>query len=302
VRHKLATFRGNTVWSAEHFSRKAMLLGRVLEGEALFGSMFREVWDGPLNEPSTAAQKAVVGIALAAGLPRRTLMGYLGMASLALLPFFWRSPAGVAGRFALVAAAMAWLQMVVIKGAGEGAHHAILLWPLPTIGIAAVLATASAKFRWGEALLSAVVGIACVANVLVLSTYYTNLLRNGGTAVWTDAMYPAFDAIRKMDKDTVCAVDWGFLDTLRLLEQGRIGLCAAPDPADETVRRFALFQIAEPRYIFLSHTEGSESFPGITARFVRFAESQGYRQVDRQLFADSNGRKTVEVFRFAPAR
>ena len=148
-------------------------------------------------------------------------------------------------------------------------------------------------------MLSVVVWTACVVNVLVLNTYYTNLLRNGGTASWTDAMYPAFDAIRKMDKDMVCTVDWGFLDTLRLLERGRIGLCATADPADENGRQWALSQISDPRYVFLTHTEGNESFPGVTARFVKFAESQGFRRVDRRLFADSNGRSTVEVFRFA---
>jgi 4-amino-4-deoxy-L-arabinose transferase-like glycosyltransferase len=300
VRHKLATFRGNTVWSSEHFSGKAMLLGRVLEGEALFGSMFREVWDGPLNEPSTAAQKAAVGIALSAGLPRRTLMGYLGMASLLLLPFIWRTPAGAAGRFALIAAAVAWFQMAFIKGAGGGAHHTILLWPLPTIGIAALMAAASEKAPRGRALLSAVVAVACVANALVLSTYYTNLLRNGGTSSWTDAMYPSFEAIRRMESGTVCTIDWGFLDTLRLLERGRIGLCAASDPVDDEARRIALFQITQPRYAFLTHTDGNESFPGITARFVQFAESRGFRRINRQVFADSNGRQTVEIFQFAP--
>ena len=302
VRSGMGTFRGTTVWSTEKFSHKAMLLGRVIEGEALFGVMFREKWDGPLRDPSTAAEKATVAIALAAGMPRRTLLGYLGVASLLLLPFVWRTPGGAAGRFALVAAAVGWLQMLLVKGAGEGAHHTILLWPLPTIGIAAVLAAASEKVRGGGALLSVVVGVACVANLLVLSTYYTNLLRNGGTAVWTDATYPAFDAIRKMDKDTVCTIDWGLLEALRLLEQGRVGLCATADPVDEEGRRIALFQIAEPRYVFLTHTEGSEAFPGITARFVQFAESRGFRRVNRRFFADSNGRNTVEVFQFAPAR
>jgi hypothetical protein len=65
-------------------------------------------------------------------------------------------------------------------------------------------------------------------------------------------------------------------------------------------RHNALFQVSQPGYVFLTHTQGSESFPGMTARFVQFAEKSGFRRVHPQVFADSNGRNTVEIFQFAP--
>ena len=300
ARRKLVTFRGNTVWSTNDFAVKARLLRLTLEGEVLFGSMVRESWDGPLREPSSAAAAATVSIALAAGMPRQTWMGYLAAAGVLLLPLVWRTPARNAALFAVICVAVAWLQMALVKGAGTGAHHTILLWPLPTMGTAAVLSAASRKVRFGLGLFVAVVIAACGSNLLVLGTYYTNLLRNGGTSSWTDAMYPAFDAIRKMDKEAVCIVDWGFLDTLRMLEQGRTQLCLTADPVDDEGRRNALFQISQPGYVFLTHTDGNESFPGITARLVEFAASRGFRRIHRQFFADSNGRNTVEVFQFAP--
>jgi hypothetical protein len=300
ARRSLVTFRGNTVWSTDDFAVKARLLRLTLEGEVLFGSMVRESWDGPLRQPSSAAAAATVSIALAAGMPRQTWMGYLAAAGVLLLPLVWRTPARSAALFAVICVAVAWLQMAVVKGAGTGAHHTILLWPLPTMGTAAVLSAASRKVRFGLGLFVAVVVAACGANLLVLGSYYTDLLRNGGTSSWTDAMYPAFNAIRKMDKEAVCIVDWGFLDTLRMLEQGRTQLCLTADPVDDEGRRNALFQISQPEYVFLSHTDGNESFPGITARFVEFAASRGFRRVHRQFFADSNGRNTVEVFQFAP--
>jgi hypothetical protein len=169
---------------------------------------------------------------------------------------------------------------------------------LPTIGIAAVLAAASEKLKFGRALLIPIVALACAANLLVLSTYYTNLLRNGGTSSWTDAMYPALNAIHTMDKEAVCTIDWGFFDTLRLFEQGRTPMCGVGDPVNDDDKRFDLFYISHPRYVFLTHTDGSESFPGITARFVQFAESKGFQPVNRQVFADTNGRDTVEIFQF----
>jgi len=301
ARQKLITFRSNTVWSADDIVGKARLVRYVLEGTALFAVMMRDPGEVPLRAPSTTAEKATVSIALAAGMPRRSLMGYLAVASILLLPLVWRTPARTAALFVMICGSVAWCEMAFGKGTGGGAHHTILLWPLPTIGIAAVLAAASQRVKFGRALLIVVVAVACAANLLVLSTYYTNLLRNGGTSSWTDAMYPAFDAIHKMDKEAVCTVDWGFFDTLRLFERGRTPMCGVSDPVTDEDKRFDLFYIAHPRYVFLTHTDGNESFPGMTARFVQFAEAKGFRRVNQQVFADTNGRNTVEIFRFAQA-
>ncbi len=298
VRHRMITFRSNTAWSARDFVGKARLLRGTLMGEALFGSMVREEWDGPVREPSGAAASAAVWVTKTAGMPRHTWMGGLTVAALLLIPAVWRTPARSAALFVLLCVALAWFQMAFVKGAGTGAHHTILLWPLPTMGTAAVLAAASRKARFGLALFIAGVLAACGANLLVLGTYYTNLLRNGGTSSWTDAMYPAFEAIHHMDKEAVCTVDWGFLDSLRMFEQGRTQLCLTADPVNGEGRRGALFQISQPGYVFLTHTEGNESFPGVTARLVRFAESRGFSRINRRYFADSNGRNTVETFQF----
>jgi len=298
ARQKLITFRSNTVWSSEGIAGKAQLVRYVLQGNALFGMMTREPWELPMRAPATTAEKATISIALAAGMPRRSLMGYLAVASILLLPLVWRTPARTTALFVLICGAVAWCEMAFGKGTGGGAHHTVLLWPLPTIAIAAILATASKRLRFGSVLLTVIVAVACAANLLVLSTYYTNLLRNGGTSSWTDAMYPALDAIHNMDKEAVCTVDWGFFDTLRLFERGA-PLCGVGDPVNDEDKRFDLFYISNPRYVFLTHTEGNESFPGVTARFVQFAESKGFRQVKRRVFADTNERDTVETFQFS---
>ena len=297
ARQHLATFRDNAAWSSQGFAAKARLLGDTLAGGAIFGEMMRDPWEGPVRQPSTDAQKLTVAISQAAGFPRHGLMGYAAIVSLLLLPWVWRTPARKAALFAVAAIAAAWLPMAFTKNAGFGAHHTILLWPLPALGIASVLASASERLRHGGAWLAAVLIAVCGANLLVLSTYYTNLLRNGGTASWTEAMYPALAAIHT--GDTVCTIDWGFFDTVRLFERGRTPLCQAADPVDDDGKRFALYQISQPGYVFLTHTEGNESFPGITARLVRFAESSGFQRVRRRVFADANGRETVELFQFA---
>ncbi len=97
-------------------------------------------------------------------------------------------------------------------------------------------------------------------------------------------------------------MDWGFTDTLRLLERGQVPICVTADPVNEEVRRAALFQVSQPGYVFLTHTDGNESFPGVTARFVQFAERNGFRRIHHRVFADTNERDTVEVFQFAAER
>ena len=299
VRHSFETFRGNTVWSAEGFSAKAGLLWRTLQGDALFGSMTRDVWEEPFREPANAAERASLALSGATGLRRQSLAGYLAAAAVLLVPLVWRTAARKAFLFALIALAVAWLQMALIKGAGGGAHHTILLWPLPALGTAAVLAASSQRLRFGAVLLAALLAVAVFANLLVLNTYYTCLLRNGGTSSWTDAMYPAFEAIHKQPKEAICTIDWGFFDTVRLFEQGHTTLCAAPDPVDDASRAGALRQIQHPGYIFLTHTAGNETFVGMTGRFLAVAREAGFQVVARQRFRDSNGRETVEVFRFS---
>lgn len=296
--HDFVTLRSNPAWSTELISVKAHQMLSTLDGTVLFGALVRESTDGAIREPSTVAEKTVISVATAAGMPRRTLMRYLAAASILLLPLVWRTPARTAALFVLAALGVAWIQMACTKGTGVAAHHTILLWPLPAIGIAAVLAEVSKKLHYGRALLASVVAIACVSNLSVLSTYYADLLRYGGTSSWTDAMYPALGAIRNMDKRAVCTIDWGFFDTLRMFEQGRTELCRAVDPANDEGRRVALRQVSQPGTVFLTHTEGNEAFPGVTAQYVQFAEAHGFRQVRRRVFADSHGRKTVETFEF----
>lgn len=298
ARQGLGTIRGNTVSSTENIAGKVAVLRATLEGDVLFGEIMYDQPEGPERPPSTAGERTTVAMARAAGMPRRSWMGYLAIASLLLLPVVWRSPARSAALFALIAMAVAWLQMAFTQGAGTAGHHTILLWPLPVFAIGAVLAEASRRVALGWAALIGIITLACAANLAVLDTYYAKLLLNGGTPSWTDAMYPALDAIHTMPKEGVCSIDWGFSDTVRLFERGRTEVCGAADPVDEEARRVALWQIGHPKFVFLTHTEGNESFPGRTVRYVQFAASQGFRPVNRRVFADSNGRKMVEIFQF----
>jgi uncharacterized protein (DUF1684 family) len=214
-----------------------------------------------------------------------------------LLPFVWRTRAKTVFLFVLIYSAVTWGQMAFLKNGGTGTHHPVLLWPMPHLAIAAVLAAASEKWRSGGAMLAAVVSFVCFSNLLVTGTYYSKILRNGGTVTWTDAIFPASQALPSMRPSQVCVNDWGFFETIRLLHRGRIPMCVAvdPDSAPEILKR----QIADPNALFMGHVKGAEFTPGSTEKLLGFAQSQGYAVSFRRIFSDYNGRPIIDVFKLA---
>ena len=299
VRHHWSTFRTNAEWAPEPMSAKVRLVKETLDGSALFGNIVRDEWDGPLLDPATPSERFVVALSSATG-GRRETYGFVALlAALLCLPFarpVWRHTG-----FAVLAAGATWAQMAAVRAGGTGVHHTILLWPVPAFLIAAIFAAASRRLgRLGLPLLVAAVLVVCVSNVLVLSSFYTNMLRNGGTRAWTEAVWAAADEIRRLKPSELCVVDWGFFETIRLLHRGETALCVADDPVTEDARKYALIQIADPGRMFISHTEGNEMIEGATKRLQDFAAGHGYRVTDLRIYKDFNGRSMVQTFRFEP--
>jgi hypothetical protein len=296
-RNEFATFRQNSHFSLnENLAAKALVLRAVADGQGLFGSIPRENGDGPVRQPHDRWKQIWAGATEFAGMRRTTVSLHLAVLALVLLPLAWRSPARSAFFFAAMYMVVTWTQMALAVGGAGGAHHPILMWPLPHLGVAAVLAESSRRFgRPGLVALCAAVAIACMSSVAVLGTYYTNMLRNGAVVEWSDAIYPASRALPDLQPSYVCALDWGFWEPLRFLHRGRLPLCIAVDPEQdaETAKR----QLADPDIVYITHTKGSEIAPGLTERFVAFAESAGYRKRNQRTFHDYNGRPIIEIFK-----
>lgn len=302
VRHQWVTFRANTVWTTAEIDKKVELLRATLNGSALFGSIMRDDWEQPIREPATAGERLVVSVSQWAKGPRTTVQSWLFGLSLLLLPLVWRTPARKAILFALVFMVVTWVQMAFVENAGGGAHHTILLWPMPQWVIAAAIGYASLRVRQGTAAAVLITAGACLSNFLVLSTYYTNLIRNGSVVTWTEAIYQVADALKnRPDMDYLCVADWGFFDNIHALHDGRIQVCVADDPASDQGRQFSLKQIANPRIFFIAHTPGNEVQPGIASRIEALAQASGFRKQVIGEFADANGRPAIQVFTFRPA-
>ena len=86
----------------------------------------------------------------------------------------------------------------------------------------------AACLRRGTLAVAIAVPLIAGSNLLVLNEYYNQAVRNGGSLNWTDAIFPLARALRGIPADLVFVADWGMLDSLRLLERGRLPVRVAP--------------------------------------------------------------------------
>ena len=300
-KHDWVTFRQNTAWSSDILGYKGVLLLSTLNGSALFGGLTREDWEQPFREPDDTLKSALVRTSVAIGSPRTNWQPYLLALAVLSLPFVWRTTARAAFLFSAVYIAVTWSQMAFTKNAGTGVHHPVLMWPIPHLGIAAVLVEVSRRIgRAGTPVLVGIGILACAVNLGVTSTYYTNMLRNGGVKEWTDAIYPASAALSEMQPSNVCVLDWGFFEPIRLLNRGRIPLCAGVEPEREPgiFRR----QLDLPDTVFIRHVEGQDVEAGRADSFVDAAAVAGYEKSSRRVFYDYNGRPMIEIFKLSQSQ
>jgi hypothetical protein len=293
--HRFQTLRENSARELGEIPGRARLLQNTVNGHALFGILPEEETPQP-HPPAEGLETLASNLSSTAGHPRYSLMVYGFLLALLLVPLA-RGPSLRIILFALIAMAVAWVQMATTANAGGSVHHSILLWPLPAAFVAVSLAAASR--RLGRAGLPVVIGVTALlagSEVLVTAEYYTTMVRNGGTVGWTEAVYTLSDYMGAARAKTVSCVDWGILDSLRLLNRGALPLRWGGDEDDTELRAL----LAQPESIFLGHGAGFEIFPGRTAKLTSHAGALGYQRQVIAVIADSFGRPMFEVFRFQP--
>jgi 4-amino-4-deoxy-L-arabinose transferase-like glycosyltransferase len=301
---RLITFRESATFTTDGLGQKAAVLRGSLEGASLFGYVVRE--DMPLQpgKPRNPLEALSVELSDSLGERRTGLLGLASILAVALLPWLWVTPARRPMLFALVFLGVAWIQMALTKGAGTGAHHTVLLWPFPHLLAGAALARASlARRRAGLAALVVVVALVCGANAAVLNQHLAQLIERGTTTIWTDAITPLAAYLRDAGASRIYVMDWGMMNVLRALEEGRLPLDIGSDPvAKESPaagdRELALRMLATPGALFVGHTEGNEIMSGVSARMEALASSAGYQKQVVRVIEDRAGRPVFEVYRW----
>jgi hypothetical protein len=298
VRNDWITLRSNARWSSDILGYKAGLVWGTLQGETLLGFIPRDEWDGPIREPGSAMEAAVVSITMTTGFVRKSLAGLLLVLALLLIPLAREYCRAIA--FALLFSVVLWLQMALTDQGGTGAHHSILLWPAPQFIIAGALAGASKRLRYGHVIAALLVAATCVSNLVVTGTHYTNLIRNGAVNIWSDAIYPAAAAIKLEQLSELCFIDWGFFENFRLLYKGATRLSVLNPGGNPNDVGYARSRLHMNGVLFVGHVAGSEVEPGSLKRFIDFLSHEGYRPSDVRVFNDLNGRPMIQVFRVQP--
>ena len=288
VRTNWTTFRENREPNTESYSYKLRILQHTADASVVGGPIIRPRFETPVRTPQGIAEQGIDFLAAVHGRVRTNAHLWLLLACVLTLPLGWGTSARRAVLFSLTFCALLWTQMIPLQNGGTSPHQIILLWPVALIPVAAVLQYVPG--RWW------ITGAVSLQSLLVTFVWYSELLRYGGNAAWTEAIGSVAASLQS-HRGRVCTLDWGFFDNLRAYGRGRYTMCVTEDPSNPEVQKYTLHDISDRDVIFIAHTSGHEIEAGRAIRIVDFARANGFRQTDRKLFHDANGRATIETFR-----
>ena len=302
--NRWATFVGNVNRDTSDIPGKARMLRDTANGSGLFGWMFDEQWQTPApHAPKGVIQRTSAEMSSLFGHPRRHSLLYAFLLAVLLTPLA-RGDALRAILFALIAMAVAWVQMATNANTGGSIHHTILLWPFPQMVVAISFAAASRRLsRAGIPAIAVAATVMMVSGALLANEYFFVAYSFGGAPAWSDAIFPLSDFLKSAGSGTVYCVDWGMLDPLRYLNRGKLKLAVGNDPISQKElspadRAAVLRMLDDPGAVFVAHTKDFENFQGTNDRLVKFADSKGYCRDMLAVIPDSFGRPAFEVYRF----
>lgn len=302
VKHRLSTVQQNAHSDANRIGEKVALLKDGLRGRILDGYFLSPVHSHVVPEPSGPVDRTARWINHAVpGSDCNWFLFVLGASLIGLL-----LPAAQAvrrlGLCLLLAAVIAWLEMIVVKNAGGSAHHIVLLWPIPHFIVGLVLAELAKSNAVAQWVVSGVVGAGVVGNAVNTTHYLAEFETRGISAMWSRATL-ALPA-RLQNTWTVGAVDWGFMAPFDVLTRGRHrtmeispdtftpeGAVAYGDPVEVGKRVRSA--------VFLQWDGHGEIDPLRYRLLMAYARREKLRRVDLGRIYDPQKRPVVELFRFA---
>ncbi|WP_180538692.1 glycosyltransferase family 39 protein [Nevskia soli] len=304
VTHRGATVDQNSHFVLDETALKVNALRETLDGVILFDMLVPNTASAAPFTPSSAWQRGSLWLTHKAGDRHRTGFEWWLLAAIVpgLLIVSRRERRQML--FLLVAMAVAFLQMLITKGAGASAHHEILLWPFPAILFAIPFgALAGGRFRalrWGSL---AIVGGLFAQELLTVNQYVAGFLANGFSPTWSDAIYPLARTVQARPGTRFEIVDWGYLNSLVFLTAGKVNvdnlsecLVKSASPADSDCGFAALARV--PGIQWIQYTPVNEAFPQVDEHLERIAGAGGYREVIDQVVTDSHARPIFQVFHF----
>ena len=294
IHSRLGTLRQNALPDHVAFHVKAWALKSSFDGAILFGFLDAVPENTPVpREPSTAIEKASAWLADITDHPRHEWILYASVMALLLTPLASSGERRIIW-FCLLTMAIAWAQMVWTTKSGTSVHHTILMWPLPQAVMGISFAAASRRLQSrGIPVLAGLLIVLTLSCTLVTNNYYAAMARNGGTPQWSTALAPLADFLKTQRASVIYSMDWGFTDTIALLDRGQLPL--ALDVPDE--QRDIPAMLSRPDALFVAHTPEATFFPERNATLLAAAARLGYRQEVVKVVWDEYGRQMFVVYR-----
>ena len=289
IARPLETLRANVQAEPLAVWGKSVILTRTMDGSVLFG--FMTAFDSGPNPgvPSHWYQSISFRLAELLGSPHSSLTLWAAGVAVLSLAVSWRTPGRKPILFGLVVCVATWLPMVLTAGAGAAAQHVILLWPFHLMMIAAALDRIPLR--------AAVTGLTlllCASSAAVTNQYYTDLIRNGPTMRWTDAMDPLLRFLTDMHARRIYVADWGIIETINLLSEGALPMQQSDLSSDDAIRGM----LRDSRNVFVAHARGAAMHPNERAALEDLAQRDEYIEEPVATIMDRNGRPAFDVFRF----
>lgn len=270
IRRPASTLRSNVHMSFAGFGDKVTSLHYTLDGSDLFGIVAG--MDGVTDHTGPRFHDLF-------------LPALLLSVAITLWPF--RAPELRPARFALGFCAGSLFLIALTRYTGF-AHHLVLLYPMPQLLVATVLASIHRRHA-PAAFALLLVG----ANLLVFDTYITQLRRSGPYGLFTDATF-ALSKTLQDGVDHVYPIDAGLWENIFTMHEGKQrtqALFVLSQPVGEL--RNAL---RDPQAVFVDHVPGRQYLAGSAARLDEIAKPLGLHKVPLRTISDSKGRPQMEVF------
>jgi hypothetical protein len=303
------TFRSNSSFSLSQFPSRLHALHITWDGEILWEYMVHAPWaPGETHAPDTALVRISGEVHSLVGFRHhyQNKMEPAFWVALALAPLLWFTQARKTMLFCLIAMTVAWLQMAFTKDAGLGAHHVVLLWPLPQwfLAVVFVQATAWQPLRWkhaGTVLLASAVVFLTVENLLVTNEYFYQLSAFGPTKSWSDAIFQLSREAGHIQADYLVLDDWGILTPLIVLNGNRLPIVLVDQSflapgSDKSRHAWSIRRLAED--VWIGHTPQFQQWAGESERISGVARAAGFEKRIIETVPDRSGRPVFEIFRF----
>jgi hypothetical protein len=292
----LATLRSNSSFNFAQLPTRLHALRITWDGEILWGYISHAPWSpGTPRVPETILERISGVVHSLGGFRYHNQLEPAFWVALALVPLIWFTRARRPLLFCLIAMAAAWFAMAITKDAGLGAHHVVLLWPLPQwfLAVALVESARWKTLRWrnvGAWALTAAMVFLIGENLLLTNEYFYQLTRYGALRSWSDAIYRLSDEVGAMPADQFAIDDWGIANSLAVLRGGSKSITLVNEP-------FAA-GAGFADNVWIGHTREYEQRAGVNERVVQAARASGFEKQLIKTVPDRNGRPVFEIFRF----